>query len=84
MSDLSFKSIDLNQEKLVGFLNSKKAYPIFEIDNEKYLYKPLSLTKPYVTDISLFGEVYWSFILQKYFDKRKKDIYFWKQWLYYY
>ena len=70
MSDLSFKSIDLNQEKLVGFLNSKKAYPIFEIDNEKYLYKPLSLTKPYVTDISLFGEVYWSFILQKYFDKR--------------
>lgn len=63
-----YKSINLNDKEIYCTTDNDKEYPIFIINGEKYLYKPLSKTKPYVCDISLFGEVYWSNILNRYFD----------------
>jgi len=72
-----FKVVQLNDEKKIGILKSEasssvkstKIFPIYFIDGKKMIYKPLSKTKPLTTPFFAYSEVYWSYIIQKYFDK---------------
>lgn len=72
-----FKVIELNESTKIGNLTaeahshvkSKKYFPIYLIDGKKMIFKPLSKTKPYTTPFFAFSEVYWSYIINKYFDQ---------------
>lgn len=52
-----------------GVVKSKKNFPIYMIDGIEYVFKPLSKTKPMTTDMFSYAEVYWSYVINKYFDK---------------
>lgn len=73
-----FKVIDLEKEERIGILNveahskvkSTKSFPMFMIDGKKMIFKPLSKTKPLTTPLFAYSEVYWSYIINKYFDSR--------------
>lgn len=49
-------------------VKSTKHFPIYEINGKKMIYKPLSKTKPYTTPFFSYSEVYWSYVINKYFD----------------
>lgn len=76
MEDL-FKVKTLNIKNKVGNLKaeahsvvkSTKYFPTFEIDGKKYIFKPLSKTKPLTTPFFAFSEVFWSYIYRTYFDE---------------
>lgn len=71
-----FNVIDLTKYIKIGNLTaeahssvkSTKHFPIYEINGKKMIYKPLSKTKPYTTPFFSYSEVYWSYIINKYFD----------------
>lgn len=73
-----FQVMNLNNQKKVGNLTSEakgkvkstKHFPIFNIDNGEYIFKPLSKTKPYTTPLFAYSEVYWSYIVKTYFDNQ--------------
>ena len=73
-----FQVMNLDNQKKVGNLTSEakgkvkstKHFPIFNIDNEEYIFKPLSKTKPYTTPLFAYSEVYWSYIVKTYFDNQ--------------
>lgn len=50
-------------------VKSTKYFPTFEVDGKKYIFKPLSKTKPLTTPLFAFSEVFWSSIYRTYFDK---------------
>lgn len=52
-----------------GTVKSEKHFPLFEISGTKYVFKPLSKTKPFTTGMFSIAEVYWSNIINKYFIK---------------
>ncbi len=52
-----------------GVVKSKKNFPFFLINDKKYVFKPLSKTKPYTTPFFAYSEVVWSTIVNKYFDE---------------
>ena len=75
MNDL-FKVINLDNKTKIGNLTveahssvkSTKYFPIYEIKNKQYIFKPLSKTKPLTTPLFSYSEVYWSYIIKKYFN----------------
>ena len=51
-----------------GKVKSKKYFPTFSVDGKEIVFKPLSKTKPFTTPYFAYSEVFWSTILNKYFD----------------
>jgi len=51
-----------------GVVKSTKVFPIYKKDDKEYLFKPLSKTKPLTTFLFAYSEVFWSNIINKYFD----------------
>lgn len=52
-----------------GVVKSDKFFPVFLEDNKEKVFKPLSKTKPLSTPYFAYSEVYWSTIINKYFDQ---------------
>lgn len=73
-----FKPIELNYKEKCrnldveakGEVKSTKYFPVFLIDGEEYIFKPLSKTKPLTTPLFAYSEVFWSYMINKYFDSR--------------
>jgi len=54
-----------------GKVKSQKKFPIFLDDNEKRcIFKPLSPSKPYSNPTFAYSEVYWSYLINTFFDER--------------
>lgn len=54
--------------KALGEVKSEKFFPVFRENGEEFIFKPLSKTKPFLTYLFAYSEVYWSNIINKYFD----------------
>jgi len=82
MNDL-FRVINLDDKEKIGNLSveahsqvkSTKYFPIYMIDGKKMIFKPLSRTKPHTTPLFAYSEVYWSYIINKYFDSKAPRYY---------
>lgn len=78
-----FKVINLDNIEKIGNLKaeahsvvkSTKYFPIYMIHGKKMIFKPLSRTKPLTTPFFAYSEVYWSYILNKYFDDKTPRYY---------
>lgn len=66
--DYKNKTKNLTREAQ-GIVKSKKYFPVFKEQGQEYIFKPLSKTKPFSTPYFAYSEVYWSTIINKYFDK---------------
>ncbi len=53
-----------------GKIKSQKFFPVFLKDGKEEIFKPLSKTKPYSTPFFAYSELFWSNIIQEYFDKK--------------
>lgn len=68
--------IDYNKRKgnlnveASGVVKSKKYFPLYNINGKEVIFKPLSKTKPLTTEFFSYAEVYWSYVINKYFDSR--------------
>lgn len=51
-----------------GVVKSNKFFPVFRENNQDIIFKPLSKTKPLSTPYFAYSEVFWSTIINKYFD----------------
>lgn len=56
-----------------GVIYSTKFFPVFSIEGEEYIFKPLSKTKPLLTPLFSYSEVYWSYLFRKYIDSDTPD-----------
>ena len=56
-------------------VKSTKYFPTFLIDDKTYIFKPLSKTKPMTTPLFAYSEVYWSYIINKYFNSKTPRYY---------
>lgn len=78
-----FRVINLNSKDKIGTLKaeahsavkSTKYFPIYMHDGKEMIFKPLSKTKPLTTPFFAYSEVYWSYIINKYFDSRAPRYY---------
>ena len=83
MMEELFRVINLDDKEKIGNLMSEahsqvkstKYFPVYMIDGKKMIFKPLSKTKPMTTPLFAYSEVYWSYIIQKYFDERAPRYY---------
>ncbi len=74
---MDFKNIYLNYKDRNGNLNtvssgevkSTKFFPYYYINERKYIFKPLSKTKPFSTPLYGYAEVFWSNVIHNYFDE---------------
>lgn len=57
-------------KEAVGVVKSEKHFPIFLENGCRRIFKPLSKTKPFTTPLFSYSEVFWSTIINKYFDSR--------------
>lgn len=68
--------VDYNERKgnldveASGVVKSKKYFPIYEMNGKNVIFKPLSKTKPLTTEFFSYAEVYWSYVINRFFDKR--------------
>ena len=75
MDIFKITNIDYNNRKYnldvkaTGIVSSTKYFPVFNIDNQEYIFKPLSKTKPLSTPLFAYSEVYWSYLINKYIDE---------------
>lgn len=53
-----------------GVVKSSKHFPVFQEEGQDYVFKPLSKTKPFSTPYFAYSEVYWSTIINRYFDEK--------------
>ena len=73
--DFNVYKFDYNKRKTilhkesVGQVKSIKDFPIFIKDDEEYIFKPLSKTKPFCTPLFSYSEVFWSTIIKNFFDE---------------
>lgn len=51
-----------------GVVKGTKYFPVFLIDGEEYIFKPISKTKPYATTLFSYAESYWSYVINNFFD----------------
>lgn len=51
-----------------GVVKSQKFFPVFLNDGKEEIFKPLSKTKPLVTPFFAYSEVFWSTVINTYFD----------------
>lgn len=71
-----FKPVHLNikdkyrnlEVETSGEVKSTKYFPVYLIGGEEYIFKPLSRTKPYTTPFYAYAEVFWSSIINMFFD----------------
>lgn len=49
-------------------VKSTKFFPIYSINGKDMIFKPMSKTKPLTTPLFSYSEVYWSYVINKYFD----------------
>ena len=78
-----FKIINLDNKQKIGNLTaeahskvkSQKFFPVYMINNKKMIFKPLSKTKPLTTPFFAYSEVYWSYVIKKYFDPKAPRYY---------
>ena len=77
MDDL-FKvtNLNINQKvrnldiKAMGEVKSTKFFPVFKLNNQEYIFKPLSKTKPRLSPLFSYSEVFWSYVYQHYFENQ--------------
>jgi len=62
-----YRSLDVEAK---GVVKGTKYFPVFLVGGEEYIFKPISKTKPYATTLFSYAEVYWSYIINKYFDNK--------------
>lgn len=64
----SIRNLDVESS---GEVKSKKSFPVF-LDEfwKEQIFKPLSKTKPYLTPLFAYSEVFWSNIIHHYFDNK--------------
>lgn len=55
------------KNKAVGVVKSEKFFPVFELEDGKYVFKPLSKTKPLTTPLFAYAEVFWSAVINEFF-----------------
>lgn len=53
-----------------GVVKGTKYFPVFLIDGEEYIFKPISRTKPYATTLFSYAESYWSYVINRFFDDK--------------
>lgn len=53
-----------------GVVKGTKYFPVFLIDGEEYIFKPISKTKPYATTLFSYAEIYWSYVINNFFDNK--------------
>lgn len=53
-----------------GVVKSNKFFPVFLEDGKQKVFKPLSKTKPLCTPYFAYSEVFWSTIINQYFDSK--------------
>lgn len=53
-----------------GEVKSNKFFPVFLEDGKERIFKPLSKTKPLCTPYFAYAEVFWSTIINQYFDSK--------------
>lgn len=53
-----------------GVVKGTKYFPVFLIDGEEYIFKPISKTKPYATTLFSYAESYWSYVINRFFDNK--------------
>lgn len=51
-----------------GVVKSQKFFPVFLNNGKEEIFKPLSKTKPLATPFFAYSEVFWSTVINKYFD----------------
>ena len=52
-----------------GVVKSNKFFPVFKENNQEFIFKPLSKTKPLCTPYFAYSEVFWSTVINQYFLK---------------
>ena len=70
-----FDQIDLSTYEKIGNLTSEshssvkstKHFPLYFIDGKTMIFKPMSKTKPLTTPFFSYSEVFWSYVINKYF-----------------
>lgn len=76
MNIFEIESFDIKNKKRnldarsSGVVSSTKYFPVFEVYGKEKIFKPLSKTKPLSTPLFSYSEVYWSYLINKYIDKR--------------
>jgi len=60
-----YRNLDVSAK---GVVKGTKYFPVFLIDDEEYIFKPISKTKPYATPLFCYAEVYWSYVINRFFD----------------
>lgn len=61
-----YRNLDVSAK---GVVKGTKYFPVFLIDGEEYIFKPISKTKPYATTLFSYAESYWSYVINQFFDK---------------
>lgn len=64
--ELRYRNLDSEAKSSV---KSEKFFPVFLKDGKEEILKPLSKTKPFTTPFFAYSEVFWSNVVNKYFDK---------------
>lgn len=76
MKQISYEITELNyhersgnlKAQASGVVKSEKYFPYYiQENNEKIIFKPLSKTKPLTTPLFAYAEVFWSYVINKYF-----------------
>jgi len=73
-----FHVIDTDSLERIGNLmaeahsqvKSTKYFPIYNVGGKRMIFKPLSKTKPLTTPLFAYSEVYWSYVIQTYFEPK--------------
>jgi len=60
-----YRNLDVEAK---GVTKSQKFFPVFLNDGKEEIFKPLSKTKPLLTPFFAYSEVFWSNVINKYFD----------------
>lgn len=82
MQDL-FKVTNLDIKDKIGNLKtethsavkSTKFFPVYNLNGKQMIFKPLSKTKPLTTPLFSYSEVFWSYVINKYFDSQAPRYY---------
>lgn len=53
-----------------GEVKSKKYFPVYNFNGKEYIFKPLSKSKPFCNPSFALSEVFWSNVINKYFDEK--------------
>lgn len=60
-----YRNLDVEAK---GVTKSQKYFPVFLNNGKEEIFKPLSKTKPLLTPFFAYSEVFWSNVINKYFD----------------